>query len=223
MIKDIQMIRLFTDFLRNDMPFTFVKMGDAELLCMNGRDGITCDKHPYSRSLQAALIEAFKILYHRPNVYVGRWQETWQELADPFGFPQHWCEFNLIIPKTTNATPEVLEFYRAIKESPLKKLFVAPAVNKTAVEMLGAKHITIPEINLWASYPLIAAMVEREDFDILLTSAGMPAKVLMADTIMKREVTMIDIGSGLDPVCGRNTRDGQLPPDEARNFFKELL
>jgi hypothetical protein len=217
----MQMIRLFTEFLRNNLPFAYTKLGDGELLCMNGHQGTNSDGHHYTADLAEELRKAFTILFSRDDCYIGKWTEPWCELIDNYPPPRHWVEFNLLNPND-HPTPEILEFYAALKHLGKNKVYIGPEVNAPVAKMLEAEHLVIPLINCWQVQRETEKQLAEMQPEVLITTCGMAAKPLIADAI-QRGITCVDVGTFLDPVAGRQTRARQMSPDDARKFFKELL
>lgn len=131
--------------------------------------------------------------------------------------PLSWMEYEVFIFRTPEQFyKNHVFFYRAIRKCPKQKIYVC---NRFVVEGSRAllnidTHIEIDERN-WFEMgyePVLAQTIEavRDPENVMiLTSAGMGAKVLIADLVQKfPRATIIDVGSALEQLCAkRSIRD----------------
>jgi hypothetical protein len=110
---------------------------------------------------------------------------------------------------------ELKSFFEAI-ETTDNVVLVAPEymqgmINVTKID----RHVVVPEKNCWNDYNTInyatSKMINRmrqQGNLVVLFCCGMPANVLIDDMYNQygQEVTLIDVGSLLDPYVGRHTR-----------------
>ena len=215
--KTIPEICKFTDMIRDGKNFSFIKLGDGEINCMNGKEGKNCDHHPYSKELADALKESYTYLTNLPDTYIPTWIEP-IEKESPIKVKGN-VTGNIFLHDSISQGK--YQFYETIKNSKRKKIFIGPKKLAEVEEFLAIdRMVEIPEVNCF-SYNF---KLEPEDNAIYLFSAGMPTKVWIAQLLKKnKNITCIDLGSALDPIlCGIN-RTHQLPREELRKFYKKLL
>lgn len=228
-----QSAALLAGKIRRQEPFFFLRYGDGALECMSGAEGHTCDGEQYCPLLGLELLNTWRAVYRDRNTFVGDWlsasfdtktiraryEEQYRELigdASP-----NWLHFEALL--LMRQSPALLDFYRAVKLDPRRKLFMGPAGNAGAAKMLGAEFLETPMSNLFTYTAELAKELDRE-FDVLLFGAGMAGNI-PAVRCWERypERTYISIGSAMDPLFRGRTRMQQLLPNRARMFFRELL
>lgn len=211
-------ISFFIDRIKTNQPFVFAKYGDGEYFAATQLAGGNCDGTPYSPKLGQGVKESFQYITQHPNVYIGQWNcngvDTYfQNLVQ---HPVQWVNYNIFIFKSKQQFYEQqLAFYRAIRESTKHKVYVCnPSMTFRAHPLLNINEtVPIDPVN-WFDMDYEDVLnrtinAVRDSHGIILTSAGMGAKVLISD-LHKRfpEATIIDIGSALDFMCsGRRSRD----------------
>ena len=236
-----------TNKIINKDNFSLVRFGDGEFFCMLKNNGHNCDKHPYSSELGDKLISSFNYLKKLENVYFGEWGDQ----PGSFGTPQNVAPqknynnpvfkyqlelfenidlrlVNFEILQNNTLFEEKLVFYKTIKESNRKKIYVGPYTKLKGLEKFLNLHsfITIPEVNSFQEYDKILKLIkdEIEDNCIVLFSAGMPCECYIHEILkLNEKITCLDIGSGFDSLFHGITREGQLDTDIVKNFYKELL
>jgi hypothetical protein len=210
----------FVSFIQNNIPFVFVKYGDGEYYASIRAEGGNCDGTPYTPGLGDGIIKSFQYITQFPNVYIGKWND-FKGVSDYFQslttYPVQWENYNLLISRSRDEfLHRALPYFRAIRQATQQKIYVC---NSTMVDgsrdLLRMDHHVIIDPVHWfeRQYQEILSNVLSSIKDpnqvMILTSAGMGAKVLIAD-IHKRfpHAIIIDIGSALDLVCSnRRTRD----------------
>lgn len=236
-----------TDKIINHVNFSLVRFGDGEFFCMQKKKGHNCDKHPYSNELGDKLIASFEYLKKLKNVYFGEWGDQ----PGSFGTPQNVAPqknyknpvfqyqlklfenadlklVNFEILQNNTLFQEKHTFYKTIKESKRKKIYVGPYTKLKGIEKFLNldSFITIPEVNSFEKYDNILNLIkgEIEDNCIVLFSAGMPCECYINDILLINDkITCLDIGSGMDAMFHGVTREGQQERDVCRDFYKELL
>ena len=213
-----ELISRLTGYIRDGVPFTFVKKGDGEEFCLAGATGRNCDGHPYSRKLAAKLKCSFAFLEAQPSVRVVHWNEQ--------------MHYQVLLHHIGIDTGLVREFWRAVRESDQAKMFVGPWRLRSVASLLQAKHVEVPLVDAFSFYEIVRrdllticqSVANPSDPIIVVFSAGMPAKCWIADVLKKYpQATCIDAGSSFDPIFVGETRDGQLPQNEVRDLYSEWL
>ena len=88
-------------------------------------------------------------------------------------------------------------------------------------------HVEVPLTNTFSEYGRII----DECFDLIkphtifLFSCGMPSKVIIDKMLQKeKDLTCLDFGSGFDNILlDKETRQGQVSPEQMKKFYKKLL
>jgi len=222
-----------TELVRTNTPCVFLKYGDGEseaAVCFleNKYQNGNCDGTPYTEKLGKMMIESLKVFQDKPNVYLGgHIEEIWEDII---GFSLQWCVYNSIIVKDIE-NKETLAFYRAVKENPRKKLYIANSQMGKACRFLGAyKHIHIDAKNWFEdsfekTLEAIKNEVDNDSDTMFLTSAGMGAKPLASELYkLFPKAIFLDLGSALDLLCtGKITRDHHTNYQDIKTYFQELL
>lgn len=225
--------------IRTREPFFFVRYGDGALECMAGKEGGTRDGEQYSISLGLDLKNAWASLMHGPDVghvvYVGDWlsasfdtqsedQRYEAEYQKLIGSARpYFLHFeSLLLMRESEA---LVDFYRAVALSPLRKVYMGPEQCGDAARMLKAKHLPVPMGGLHGSVGILTTLLRQEEFDILLYGAGMAGNI-PAIRCWERypNRTYVNLGSALDPISGLGrTRRQQVDWEQGRRMFKDLL
>ena len=123
---------------------------------------------------------------------------------------------------------KLLNFYTLIKNTKRKKIFVGPKKLKKVTRMLEIDNfVEVPIINAFSDYErvmneLVQIGVDKNNIYILCCS--MMSCLICSDLKeMNKEITLLDIGSGLDPIFGERTRPKQPSEEECVKYFKNLL
>jgi SAM-dependent methyltransferase len=233
-----------TGKLKRQEPFLFIRYGDGALECINGLGtGKTCDGEKYSPELALGMVRAWygATAPQSPNVFVGDW------LSASFGSnrsTEYRKEYDKLIADLrlnflhfealllTRESPELLEFYRAVKADPRRKVYLGPKEHESAARMLGCEHAITPMTDLLSRVDSIYEKLANDPFgfDVLLWAAGMAGTIPVVKLWEKFPGrTYINLGSAMDPLTRSirdprgYTRSGQLTPVRAKEFFRELL
>ena len=241
----------WTFFIKNKINFSFIKFGDGEFYCMMGETGANCDQHVYSQELGTKLINAWNFFSttNIKNVFIAEWGDQ----PGSFGVPQNivpqkninnpvYCflnsllkqkdthNFNLVnfeILLQNTLTKQKYNFFKSIKESNRKKIFIGPERLNQVCNFLNIdSHIQVPLPNSFNKYDLILEhCIQRVYNDcIFIFSSGMPTKSLIADLLKyKSDITCLDAGSGFDSLFVGGTREGQIDTLTLKNYYKDLL
>jgi len=197
-----------SDFIKNinqGKNFSFIKRGDGEMACMQGDVGCNCDGHPYSAELAYDLKRSYEFLEDK-SIIVDFYNQK---------------DYNVLLHRTDSDLKEVSNFYKSIINSPRDKYFIGPERLKEIASILKAKHIIIPLQNAYSHYKEIMLNIPETKNAIYLFSAGMSAKVMIADLIKRNtNATYLDCGSAFDPIVGI-TRTFQISEDVFRNLYKQ--
>lgn len=225
-----QVLQAFTDFIKNDTPFSFTKFGDTELFCISKKEG-SGGEHFYSKEAAEDLIKAYSFLHDK--AYLGDWkfnaQEEKKELERQCGLIFNPVFYDaLLFHENAWLTPELKLFYNAIRESKRTKIYISNQKLRKAQFFLGLQyHINLPERNAYVVKEqvikhLSAILDNTLDLKVMiLTSCSILAKIINHYVTQRDpDAIVIDLGSAIDPLFIGNTR--AIDPtnsDRAREFF----
>ena len=225
-----------TECIRNQTPVSFSKYGDGEYLAATGCSGANCDRDTYTEALSRGLREGFASMVEKgPNTYIGIWHdgnhiEFWKTLLNPgVSTPINLAKYHTII-MDNDSRKEKVELLRTIKTSSMKKIYVCNPLMVRAKGLLNVDCMIHVPFNNWfdAKFDEILAEIKSALTDepcIVMTSAGMGAKVLIAElTKVYPQNIYLDFGSALDKVCTKKTSRGWEPSyEELMTELRELL
>jgi hypothetical protein len=242
---------LWSNCINNNNNFSFIKFGDGELYCMMGAPGQNCDKHPYSPELGNKLIDAWNFFSDTniKNIYIAEWGDQpgsfgmpqyarpVQNLNNPvFSFLQHILShrqhhnFNFVnyeILMHHTVSEHKYNFFKCIKESNRKKIFVGPERLHRVQQFLNKHvHIPIPILNSFGAYDTILSrcLEETENNAIFIFCGSLPSKSLIHKILQNNSnVTCLDAGSSFDPLFVGGTREGQINTDILLAFYQEII
>ena len=131
------------------------------------------------------------------------------------------ADHDLLLNRENELSIYHYNFWRSIKQSKRKKFFIGPERLSGVIKFLNIdEFVEVPIRNSFEFIPRIG--VEKDA--IYLFSAGMAAKVWIADLLKKcEEITCLDCGSAIDPIFVGRTRTNQLSQEVLKEFYKELL
>jgi len=225
---------IFIDNIKKNKNFTFTKYGDGELSCMLDVKGGNCDGHPYSPELGRLLKESLLKNSQRGNTYIGDWTgwmgDTLSRYRDTlvnYEEVNYIC-YEILLNHKNEPKPRLYRLHRAIKNSARKKIFVGPRKLSRAKDFFNCySHIIVLPTNSFSEYHRIRAecINSVEENCIFMFACGMPSKVIISDILdYEEKVTCLDFGSGFDNILLDNeTRQGQVPPEKMKIFYKKLL
>jgi hypothetical protein len=242
----IQLEELTRKIVAGD-PFSFVKFGDAEWICMSGiwgqADASDCSKylqsmdHLYGVELGQRLCDAYRFFCRSERSLVGVTQRknlpesamhVYDELTKLGNQPN--IDVETLLPTmgvlaSSEKSERLQAFYAAVRRSDRRKVYIGPDRLHEAADVLRVEHVVIPLENAFNEYDWLREKVTGlDDGAILGISAGMPAKVLIHDaTASARGVTCLDLGSAFDSLCGFHTRSCYPEsPVTSRQFFSKV-
>ena len=227
-------IDFFTKKMMNNENFTFVKYGDGEILCMIGGVGENCDQHPYSKKLGKELEKSFvKLLRLYDDVYLAEWVDNLVKTRESYvnvnelkpKFADYECFLTL---KENLNDKKLLNFYALVKNTKRKKVFIGPKKLKKVTKMLNIdSFVEVPLINAFSDYDKVMnelVQIGVNDNNIYMLCCSMMSCIICSDLKeMNKKVTLLDLGSGLDPIFGEKTRPKQPSEEECFQYFKDLL
>lgn len=241
--KILDTLNMWTDCIKTNKNFTFVKFGDGDLISMTATPEslaywgqADCDGHPFDVcGLGQKTRDAWKFFneeYKQNPIYLAEW--TWgpwgEYMAD---FIKNTSELNVnlvnfeILLQNT-LCQEKYDFFKSIKESKRKKIFVGPKRLHDGV----AKFLNINEL---IEVPLDGVIYKYDDIlsnilkniekdAILLFSSSRPTRSFIHKSLeYGNEITCLDIGSGFDAMFYGYTREGQFQGHIIRNYYRDLL
>lgn len=225
----------FKEFLDNNIPFTYAKFGDGELICMSGQRGQNCDRHPYSTQLGDKLKKSLFELTSRDNVYIADWTAgNCPNIRDDFTNLEKFnkdnlADYGMLLSLDSTLKDPLREFYRSIKKCDEWKqvmLVIPERLNGISQYIApNATIINVPLINAFSKYDEILSTIrdQLEEDAIMISACGMNSKALIGELIAEYEgVTFLDFGSAFDPLLVGNTRTGQSKNATVQEFFDSI-
>ena len=188
--------------LKNKEPFQFARVGDGEMLCMDGVSGKNCDGHKYFVDLGKALREVYK---EPKNYHIGLQPVKHGLHSSAKKYPQKWCNADLLHNASING--EISELYEVLE-------------NRNVIMIGNKTHKNLPFINIFLEVPSVNAWqyrlaiwkalndiaVKGKDF-VYLFSCGMMSGVLIDEMAnLYPNHTCIDTGSIFEPYLGKAIR-----------------
>ena len=227
-------IDFFTKKMLNNENFTFVKYGDGEILCMIGGKGENCDHHPYSEKLKKELEKSFvKLLRLYDDVYLAEWVDNLVKTRESYvnvnGLKPKFADYECFLTLKENLNDKkLLNFYTLLKKTKRKKIFVGPRKLKKVTTMLGIDNfVEVPIINAFSDYDRVMdelVHIEVNDNNIYILCCSMMSCLICSDLKeINKKITLLDVGSGLDPIFGERTRPKQPSEEECFEYFRDLL
>lgn len=236
--QQVNIVAHLTECVKTKTPVSYVKYGDGEFYAAKGTSGKNCDKTPYTAKLGKGVRESFKHFAAQKNAFLGKWdsdRRVFTYFESLVKQAVQWANYHaFIVYNKQDFTAEKLKLYKAIKQSPLQKIYVCnESIAEEAKRMLNIDSIVRVHPSNWFEddYDAILKQVKDEIKDpkraIVMTSCGMGAKVLLHDLHKQYPgLLYFDLGSALDFVCGRNDSRGNgkyYTYEELRNYFSELF
>lgn len=224
--------RILTEKLQRREPFFYIRYGDGLIECIHGLGSQTCDGEVYSKPLGADLKAAWDAIVGAPNVFIGDWQTAsfdatseharYRDLySKMLGSHRALLHFEaLLLMRESQA---LVDFYKAVKADPRKKVLLGPERQAAAAKLLGCQHIMTPMRNLYAQIRSVEQQLAEADFEVLLYGAGMAGNIPVVNTWKRHpERTYIHLGSALDPLCGVKSRRQQLSTAQIVRMFNGI-
>lgn len=222
--------------------------------------GRNVDGSHYSAELGPALLQAYQDVLGLSDAYLGNFiphvtltdiqqggdptcqailRDYWNHVvpALPALEAAHKVSSGLLLHHKLTFTPELRAFYMAVRETERRVVYVGPAKLSGVVSFFNAyRHIVVPEHDAFLERDrIVREMREAAQTDaIFLVSAGMAAKVLIADLFDSENgwvlgmagteaLTAIDLGSAFDNLYVGKTRTDQMSTEECRRLYPEIF
>lgn len=218
----------FISNIQTNKNFNCVKFGDGEWLNMIATDENerNCDGGRYFRALGDDLIRAYIWCLQDSNTFISRWHDQIYAIENALDFD--FCKSNEkfvyydIFTHKVPFMPEQVAFFKAIKNSSRKKIYVSnQAMIQKVVPFLNMTvGVCVPDIDCYLHKDtIIPNILNHVDHDcIVLFSCGMASKVLLTEIAkQKPDNTFIDIGSTFDGLV-RISRDYNASP-----LYRDIL
>ncbi len=224
MIRNKRTIETYIDKLKTGEHFTFVKYGDGEfgtIFSPGGKNQENCKYYPeIGDKMKASILHQYKenFIY----AFGGISNRIYKKQLDIF-----FKENNLLDMEWGNAD----DFHHASIAGKLKLLF--NQLNKMKVIIVGPKNLNVPRLKKHINYcnfievprrdagltfditsNIIISSINIHHPDVIIFCAGF-ATNLICDKLWpeyKNKVTMIDLGSALDPAIGDLSRGYMRKP-----------
>ena len=206
-----------TSYIETNTPCMFVKYGDGEYYAAIYVDGGNCDGTPYTKHLGDKVRESFLYTSQQENALIGEWHSLknkpfWEGLGTTKTV--RWVDFHTVLIDQTTSSPDKMNLFKAIQQSPRKKIYVANGTLQRAVQFFHLHaHVIIDPSNWFETqydevFREVSSAVEDDANTMILISAGMGGKYLISQLHQKfPKAIYIDIGSGFDMLCAkRNSR-----------------
>ncbi len=227
-------IDFFTKKLVYGENFTFVKYGDGEIICMIGGTGKNCDDHPYSKKLGKLLEQSFvKLLRYYDDVYLAEWVDnlvkTRESYVNTNNLDPKFADYECFLTLDENMSDDKLvNFYKLLKNSNRKKIFVGPKKLRDVEHMLNLdKFIEVPLIDAFSKYDEVLNELLNfgvDDDNIYILCCSMMSCLICSDLKeINNKITLLDIGSGFDPIFGEKTRPKQPTAEKCFKYYREIL
>lgn len=225
-------IKYFTQKLKLNKNFSFIKFGDGELLCMLGAKGENCDFHPYSERLSKLLQISFSQIFKDSNVYLADWKDNLIDVRDQYikvnDLKPKFADYDCFLTVADNLkSDDLLNFYRELKITKRKKIFVGPDKLLDLNDMLKIDdYIQVPSVDAFSKYDEISKYLTKnvDDNNIYILCCSMMSCVLCHDLLKRNtNITILDIGSGFDPIFSEKTRPKQPTMEECHSYYKSII
>ena len=227
-------IDFFTKKLIYGENFTFVKYGDGEIICMIGGTGRNCDDHPYSEKLGKLLEKSFvKLLRNYDDVYLAEWVDNLVKTRESYvnvnSLNPKFADYECFLTLEENMHDDkLLKFYEILKNSKRKKVFVGPKKLKDVEGMLNIdKFIEVPLIDAFSKYDdVLKELINYgvDDDNIYILCCSMMSCLICSDLKdINKKITLLDIGSGFDPIFSEKTRPKQPSAEKCFMYYKKVL
>ncbi len=179
--------------LDNCIDFSFSRFGDGEMFCMEGKDGMNCDRHEYFPDLGKAL----RNVLDNPRGVMGLMPLADNLRSRNVDWVNGRCFCDALIRGDLDLFMEALQDRYVILVGPwhLRNL-----------EFLNW-FIQVPTRNAWLEYDRIKKEIETHITvgNVIIYACGMMAPVLIHD-LYREDITQIDVGAVFDPYCGVHSR-----------------
>jgi hypothetical protein len=216
------------------VPFSFVKIGDGVVCNIYGVTAYGRGDAPDANGLYlrpetgALTLTALVKLADSPEAcFFGELPEglesEWAELVRLIG---HRPFLSAHAVEHDRLSGDLLRFYTAVARDDRRKAYVAPVPLKDGARMMRADWVPVPLGQDWQD-----SRVEQDSlvrflgaYEVVLLSAAHAAKYVAGELIARDpSVTVIDLGSALDPLFWKPTRSGQVDRGTLEWAYAPLL
>ena len=188
----------FINYLNYGYNFKFARYGDGEFNAIFGKNGHNCDGHEYFLDLGERLRSSFS-----KNIFTG---------IQPLTLTLPYAKEAVKLLEGCNLV-NADAIHNASIDGELHRLM--DALKGKDVVCVGPAHllplfdqmVVIPDKNCWLSYEKVKNHLEIliHSDKIVVLCASMMSEVLIKD-FEDEDITMIDVGSALDPLVGKLSR-----------------
>ena len=198
---------LICEKLRKREPFSFARYGDGEFNAIYGKQGRNCDGHEYFPDMGKRLREA---LESKPNYIVGLQPLTlasgrWPQIQKDFPGIQ-WVDADCIHNASIDGRLELL--FTELRRRDV--MVIGPAHIDNIAKALGVHWFRLPDSNCWERFGAVRNWILNEHVKfndpVVLLCASMMSEVIIDEFKDYDYITMIDMGSVLDPYVGVKSR-----------------
>ena len=154
------------------------------------------------------------------------------ELASKLDYPDDWFVNFAFLHDLPYAgqydcrSPELKDFYRAIRDDTRPKVFVGPNRVQPESFLRTIHRIDVPAIDAFSQINRLTRSVTniaKSISTIFLLSCGFSSCILSHHILQENpNATIIDLGSALDPILFGKTRKSQLSTVELREFYADF-
>lgn len=206
-------------------PLHLVKFNDGEWHAMTGRKGTNCDNHRYFPSLKNKLIASYAYLKDKVHIsdYITNHcpHSEHRKLARQLGYPTNTFT-NYLILHDKGFPPEIEAFYRSIREDNSYKVFIGPERLKPETFLHTQQRIDVPQLDAYQKLGNILQKLDPKPNHMYLLCCGF-ISCIIAERIHRLcpQASIVDIGSGLDPLLIGCTRKSQESQQYCRDIYKD--
>jgi hypothetical protein len=221
-----QTAELFTRKLLAREPFVHVRFGDADYDWMMGGSGHTCDGEFPRAGIGGELLRAWHQLWAHPQFFLGDIatfgtpaapairEYAAQLVANQDGARLVHTEA-LLIHRHSEA---LVEFYRTLRADKRRKVLVGPLRLVEGAGLLASGMVSVHETTANTDVDRVLDRIGGMAWEVLLTACGRASKLIAGELATRYpERTIIELGSGLDPLFVGRTRSEQLPMHVAKS------
>jgi hypothetical protein len=199
---------ILTNLIQKDESFVFIKYGDGEVAASQFEAGGNCDGTVYTQKLGEAIAKSIHVYSGGKNIHLASMskpmEEYWEKLID---YKPIWSIYQTINIDNFES-PDKANLYKAIKTTNRRKIFIGNFFMLKVIKLLNIDVFIPVDAKNWfdTSYEFTLRHVESQIFNdsntMIITSAGMGAKPLLADLYKKYpNAIYIDAGSAFDLIC----------------------
>jgi len=174
-----------------------------------------------------------KLLRFYDDVYLAEWVDNLVKTRESYinvnGLKPKFADYECFLTLKENLNDKkLLNFYTLLKKTKRKKIFVGPKKLKRVTTMLGIDNfVEVPIINAFSDYDRVMdelVHIEVNDNNIYILCCSMMSCLICSDLKeINKKITLLDVGSGLDPIFGERTRPKQPSEEECFEYFRDLL